>query len=292
MDGIFNVIKPPDMTSFDVVAYLRRALKTKKIGHGGTLDPDAAGVLPVFAGTATRLLEFAVDGEKEYIAEFTLGEQTDTGDDTGEVVKTMPVPEISEAFLKETLSKFLGKQMQMPPMYSAIKVDGQKLYQLARKGIEVEREAREIEIYALELLNFTDKTFTVRVKCSKGTYIRVLGEDICSALGSCGTMSFLLRTQVAGFFINEAHTLAEIAENPENCMSKPIAAVNELAKVVLTPKQAFRVTNGVRTTIRGLADGRYAIVGPGEEFLGIGVASESMLKAEKIIEHYPKPEED
>jgi len=292
MDGIFNVIKPPDMTSFDVVAYLRRALKTKKIGHGGTLDPDASGVLPVFAGTATRLLEFAVDGEKEYIAEFTLGMQTDTGDDTGEIVKTMPVPVYDESVLKATLDTFLGKQMQMPPMYSAIKIDGQKLYQLARKGIEVEREAREIEIYALELLNFTDNTFTVRIKCSKGTYIRVLGEDICSALGSCGTMSFLLRTQVAGFFINEAHTLFEIAENPEGCMSEPIAAVNELEKVVLTPKQAFRVTNGVRTTIKGITDGRYAILGPENEFLGIALAEESMLKAEKILEHYPKPEEE
>ena len=292
MDGIFNVIKPPDMTSFDVVAYLRRALKTKKIGHGGTLDPDAAGVLPVFAGTATRLLEFAVEGQKEYIAEFTLGLQTDTGDDTGEVIKTMPVPAFDETFLQETLNSFLGKQMQTPPMYSALKIDGQKLYQLARKGIEVEREAREIDVYELELLNYTQNTFTVRIKCSKGTYIRVLGEDICAALGSCGTMSFLLRTQVGGFLINEAHTLAEIAENPPSCMSEPINAVNELAKVKLTAKQAFRVTSGVRTTIRGLEDGRYAILGPEEQFLGIGSAAESMLKAEKILEHYPKPEED
>ncbi|MDO4179558.1 MAG: tRNA pseudouridine(55) synthase TruB [Phascolarctobacterium sp.] len=292
MDGIFNVLKPPDMTSFDVVAYLRRALKTKKIGHGGTLDPDASGVLPVFAGTATRLLEFAVEGEKEYIAEFTLGVQTDTGDDAGTIIKTMPVPSMDEALLKDVLQKFLGKQMQVPPMYSALKVDGQKLYHLARKGIEVEREAREIEIFALDLLNFTDKTFTLRIKCSKGTYIRVLGEDICSALGTCGTMSFLLRTQVAGFFINEAYTLAEIVENPEACMSKPVAAASELAKVILTPKQAFRVTNGVRTTIRNLNDGRYAIIGPNKEFLGIGLASEGMLKAEKILEHYPKPEED
>lgn len=292
MDGIFNVIKPPDMTSFDVVAYLRRTLKTKKIGHGGTLDPDAAGVLPVFAGTATRLLEFAVEGEKEYIAEFSLGMQTDTGDDTGEIIKSMPVPVFDEAFLRDTLSKFVGKQMQMPPMYSAIKIDGKKLYQLARKGIEVEREAREIEIFALDLLNFTDTTFTVRVKCSKGTYIRVLGEDICSALGSCGTMSFLLRTQVAGFFINEAYTLSEIAENPEACMSEPIAAVNEMERVVLTPKQAFRVTNGVRTTIKEITDGRYVIIGPENKFLGIGLAAEGMLKAEKILEHYPKPEEE
>ena len=271
MDGIFNVIKPPDMTSFDVVAYLRHALKTKKIGHGGTLDPDAAGVLPVFAGTATRLLEFAVEGEKEYIAEFTLGKETSTGDDTGEVLRTLPIPVLEENLLKETLAKFLGKQMQMPPMYSALKIDGQKLYKLARQGIEVERKAREIEVFALELLNFTENTFTIRIKCSK---------------------SFLLRTQVAGFYINEAHTLAEIVSNPEGCMSKPISAVSDLAKIILTPKQAFRVTSGVRTTIRNLKDGRYAILGPEEEFLGIGLAEEGMLKAEKIFAQYPRPEED
>ena len=292
MDGIFNVIKPPDMTSFDVVAYLRHALKTKKIGHGGTLDPDAAGVLPVFAGTATRLLEFAVEGEKEYIAEFTLGKETSTGDDTGAVLRTLPVPVLEENLLEETLAKFLGKQMQMPPMYSALKIDGQKLYKLARQGIEVERKAREIEVFALELLNFPENTCTVRIKCSKGTYIRVLGEDISRTLGTCGTMSFLLRTQVAGFYINEAHTLAEIVSNPEGCMSKPISAVSDLAKIILTPKQAFRVTSGVRTTIRNLEDGRYAILGPEEEFLGIGLASEGMLKAEKIFAQYPRPEED
>ena len=137
MDGIFNVLKPPGMTSHDVIGFLRRALNTKKIGHGGTLDPDAAGVLPVFAGTATRLLSYAMEGRKQYIAEFTLGEQRDTGDDSGTLVKTMPVPELSEAKLKEVLQSFLGKQIQLPPMYSAVKINGQKLYQLARKGVEV-----------------------------------------------------------------------------------------------------------------------------------------------------------
>ena len=199
---------------------------------------------------------------------------------------------MEENLLKETLAKFLGKQMQMPPMYSALKIDGQKLYKLARQGIEVERKAREIEVFALELLNFTENTFTIRIKCSNGTYIRVLCEDISRALGTCRTMSFLLRTQVAGFYINEAHTLAEIVSNPEGCMSKPISAVSDLAKIILTPKQAFRVTSGVRTTIRNLKDGRYAILGPEEEFLGIGLAKEGMLKAEKIFAQYPRPEED
>ena len=286
MDGIFNVLKPSGMTSHDVIGFLRRALNTKKIGHGGTLDPDAAGVLPVFAGSATRLLSYAMDGRKQYIAEFTLGEQRDTGDDSGTVVKTMPVPEISEQQLREVLQRFLGKQMQLPPMYSAVKINGQKLYQLARKGVEVEREARPIEIYRLELLVFAKSKFTVAVECSKGTYIRVLGEDIATALGTCGTMSFLLRTQVGSYLLNEAHTLQEIAENPEACCAEPITAVDHLSKLILTANQAARITNGVKTTVNGTADGQYVLLGPENEFLGIGKCVESKVQAEKIFQHY------
>ena len=294
MDGIFNVLKPPGMTSHDVIGFLRRALNTKKIGHGGTLDPDAAGVLPVFAGTATRLLSYAMEGRKQYIAEFTLGEQRDTGDDSGTLVKTMPVPELSEAKLKEVLQSFLGKQIQLPPMYSAVKINGQKLYQLARKGVEVERKARPIEIYKLELLDAKLPTesisakysFTVAVECSKGTYIRVLGEDIATALGTCGTMSFLLRTQVGSYLLNEAHTLQEIAENPAGCCAEPITAVSHLPKLELTANQAARITNGVRTTVNGTVDGQYALLGPNSEFLGIGKCVDSKVQAEKIFKKY------
>ena len=294
MDGIFNVLKPPGMTSHDVIGFLRRALNTKKIGHGGTLDPDAAGVLPVFAGTATRLLSYAMEGRKQYIAEFTLGEQRDTGDDSGTLVKTMPVPELSEAKLKEVLQSFLGKQIQLPPMYSAVKINGQKLYQLARKGVEVERKTRPIEIYKLELLDAKLPTesisakysFTVAVECSKGTYIRVLGEDIATALGTCGTMSFLLRTQVGSYLLNEAHTLQEIAENPAGCCAEPITAVSHLPKLELTANQAARITNGVRTTVNGTVDGQYALLGPNSEFLGIGKCVDSKVQAEKIFEKY------
>ena len=291
MDAIFNVLKPPKMTSHDVIGFLRRALNTKKIGHGGTLDPDAAGVLPVFAGSATRLLEFAVEGRKEYIAEFTLGAQTDTGDDSGEVVKTMPVPTFTEEKLQAVLNSFLGKQMQLPPMYSAIKINGKKLYQLARQGVEVERTARPIEVYKLELLHYTDKSFTVRVACSKGTYIRVLGEDLATALGTCGTMSFLLRTQVGAYTIDKAYTLQEIAANPEACAAAPLTAVDALPKLSVNARQAARITNGVRTTLAGTADGRYALLGPNGEFLGIARCEGERLQAEKILAHYALPEE-
>ena len=274
------------MTSHDVIGFLRRALNTKKIGHGGTLDPDAAGVLPVFAGAATRLLSYAMEGRKQYIAEFTLGEQRDTGDDSGTVVKTMPVPELTVAQLQEVLQGFLGQQLQMPPMYSAVKINGQKLYQLARKGVEVERQARPIEIYKLELLDFTSTKFTVAVECSKGTYIRVLGEDIATALGTCGTMSFLLRTQVGSYLLNEAHTLQEIAANPQGCCAEPITAVEHLPKLVLTANQAARLTNGVRTTVNGTIDGQYVLLGPENEFLGIGKCVECKVQAEKIFQPY------
>lgn len=291
MDAIFNVLKPPKMTSHDVIGFLRRVLNTKKIGHGGTLDPDAAGVLPVFAGSATRLLEFAVEGEKEYIAEFTLGAQTDTGDDSGEVVKTLPVPLFTQADLEAVLAKFVGPQLQLPPMYSAIKINGRKLYQLARQGVEVERTARPIEVYKLELLHYTATSFTVRVACSKGTYIRVLGEDLAEALGTCGTMSFLLRTQVGAYTIDKAYTLQEIAENPESCAAAPLTAVEALPKLMVNARQAARITNGVRTTLRGTPDGRYALLGPAEEFLGIVRCEQERLQAEKILEHYAMPEE-
>lgn len=279
------------MTSHDVIGFLRRVLNTKKIGHGGTLDPDAAGVLPVFAGSATRLLEFAVEGRKEYIAEFTLGAQTVTGDDSGEVVKTMPVPAFSKQELEAVLAQFTGKQMQLPPMYSAIKINGKKLYQLARQGVEVERTARPIEVYKLELLHYTATSFTVRVACSKGTYIRVLGEDLATALGTCGTMSFLLRTQVGAYMIDKACTLQEIAENPEACAAEPLTAVAELPKLKVNARQAARITNGVRTTVAQTADGRYVLLGPGDEFLGIVRCEQERLQAEKILEHYPMPEE-
>ncbi len=282
-DGIFNVLKPPGMTSHDVIAFLRRVLNTKKVGHGGTLDPDAAGVLPVFTGTATRLLEFAVEGRKQYLVEVTLGKRTDTGDDSGNIVKEMPVPKFTEETLQKVLQSFLGKQKQLPPMYSAIKINGQKLYQLARKGVEVERELRDIEVYKLELLNFTATTLTLAVDCSKGTYIRVLGEDIATALGTCGTMSFLLRTQVGSYLLNESHTLQEIAAEPASCVEAPVTAVDNLPKLVLTDNQAARITNGVRTTVAGTAEGKYVLLASDGEFLGIGNCKEERVQAEKIF---------
>ena len=276
--GILNVLKPCGMTSHDVVGFLRRTLQTKKIGHGGTLDPDAAGVLPVFIGTATRLLEYAVEGRKNYRAELKFGIKTDTGDDSGTIIASSEVRVVTEAEIQETLQKFIGEQKQIPPMYSAIKKDGQKLYQLARQGIEVEREARSITIDGTSLI--------LDIVCSKGTYVRTLLEDIAAELGMCGTMSFLLRKQVGDFYLSEAKTLEEIAAAPYAYLLPAEAAVQDLQELVLTDKQALRITQGVKTTVRGISNGTYRLKTITGDFLGIGSAESELVKAEKILKQF------
>lgn len=286
ISGVLNVLKPCGMTSHDVVGFLRRTLQTKKIGHGGTLDPDAAGVLPVFVGSATRLLEYAVEGRKNYRAELRLGIKTDTGDDSGKIIATSDICSLTAADIKNALQKFIGEQQQIPPMYSAIKIDGKKLYQLARQGIEVERDARTITVYALELLHHTDTALTVDVVCSKGTYIRTLLEDIAAELGMCGTMSFLLRKQVGDFYLSEAKTLEEIAAAPQAYLLPEELAVQDMQELVLTDNQALRVTQGVKTTVRGIADGSYRLKTGTGDFLGIGSADGEIVKAEKILKQF------
>ena len=213
--GILNVLKPCGMTSHDVVGFLRRTLQTKKIGHGGTLDPDAAGVLPVFIGTATRLLEYAVEGRKNYRAELKFGIKTDTGDDSGTIIASSEVRVVTEAEIQETLQKFIGEQKQIPPMYSALKVGGKKLYELAREGKSIERKPRNIKIYNIDILKVELPRVKMRVHCSKGTYIRTLCHDIGESLGCGGCMEELLRTQVSRFQLENAYTLSQIEESKE-----------------------------------------------------------------------------
>lgn len=289
--GIINVLKPCGMTSHDVISFMRRILNTKKIGHSGTLDPDAAGVLPVFAGTATRLLEYALEDGKSYRAEITFGVKTDTGDDSGAVVQTSALPTCSAEEFAAVLKDFTGVQKQLPPMYSALKLNGQPLYKLARKGIEVEREAREIFISRLELISFNPQTAVLDVECSKGTYIRTLLEDICARLGVCGTMSFLLRTSAGGFKIEDAVTLQELEAAPLRYLLPEETAVMHLTEAVLTERQAWRITQGVATSMAGMADGLYRLKGQSGEFYGIGKAAEGVMKGVKILHQADKPQE-
>lgn len=281
--GIINVLKPAGMTSHDVVSFIRKTFSIKKVGHAGTLDPDAAGVLPVFVGSATRLLEYAVNGKKVYRVEFTFGIKTDTGDDSGNLLQTSPVKKLEIVDIEKVLEEFTGDIMQVPPMYSALKINGKKLYELARQGIEVEREARPITIYSLKLINYNGKSCICDVECSKGTYIRTLVEDISERLNMCGTMSFLLRKQVADFKIEDANTIEEILEKREKCLLPLDLAVKDLLVLKVSNIQALRISQGVRTTILGTKDGIYKLETSGGDFFGIGKCADEKVKAEKII---------
>lgn len=208
-NGIINIHKEAGFTSHDVVARMRGILRQKKIGHTGTLDPQATGVLPVCLGSGTRLCDMLTDRDKEYVAELLLGISTDTQDTTGRIRQERPV-EVSEAQVREAALGFLGHYEQIPPMYSALKVDGKKLYELAREGKEVERRARQVFIHELELLDMALPVVKLRVVCSKGTYIRTLCYDIGEKLGCGGAMQSLVRTRVGRFALDGAVTLAEL----------------------------------------------------------------------------------
>ena len=288
--GIVNVFKPPGMTSHDVVSRIRHIYGVEKAGHSGTLDPDAAGVLPVFIGKATRLLEYEESGIKQYRAEGILGIRTDTGDDSGNVLETKPVPDISAAELEEALQQFRGKILQVPPMYSALKINGKKLYEYARKGIEIERTARLVDIFHLDCIKLFPPFFCLDVECSKGTYIRTLLEDIAVSLGTCACMTFLLRTKAGDFSIEESHTLNEIAENPVKVLLPPEYAVRKMEKLCVNVLQAFRITNGVRTTIKGTASGSYSLY-LGNVFLGTVTVAEEIVKPEKILVQIRQPQD-
>ena len=196
INAIIPIWKPLDWTSFDVVKKIRNQIKPAKVGHAGTLDPFAEGVLMICTGYKTKLVESFMDQEKEYVARIQLGCQTDTLDPTGKIVKKEKIPKLDEVFIKDALSCFIGKIMQIPPMYSALKYAGLPLYKYARKGIAVELPERRINIYDIKLIDFSDNIITIIVKCGRGTYIRSLARDIARQLGSVGYLSTLKRTRI------------------------------------------------------------------------------------------------
>lgn len=229
MNGIINIYKETGYTSFDVVAKMRGILKIKKIGHTGTLDPDASGVLPVCVGNGTKLVELFADHDKEYIAELMLGVATDTQDLSGTVIKESPV-NVTREQVEEAVMSFVGDCMQVPPMYSAIKINGKKLYELARAGKEVERKARSVTFHEIEILSVELPVVKIRVSCSKGTYIRTLCNDIGEKLGCYAAMKSLLRTRVGVFDIAEAITLEELETYRDE---------GKLAEVILPSDRVF-----------------------------------------------------
>jgi len=281
MNGIVIVDKPQDWTSQDVTARLRRVFNTRRIGHGGTLDPMATGVLPVFVGRATRGVEFFEHAEKTYEAVLRFGLTTDTEDITGTVIEEKEV-QISESDFLGILPKFRGKIQQIPPMYSALKVNGQKLCDLARKGKEVERQPREIEIFELECVAFTGQTARLRVRCSKGTYIRTLCKDIGEALGCGGCMASLRRVQAGEYTIAEAVPLTELLETqmPEQYLRQVDTMFRNYDAVTLTEKQTLRCRNGNSFSVK-IADGTYRAYDQNGEFLMLAKVEKGVMSTIK-----------
>lgn len=280
-DGILIIDKPAGWTSMDVCAKLRGIYKEKRVGHAGTLDPMATGVLPVFIGKATKAVSFAEDGEKEYIAGLKLGLVTNTQDTTGETLSESPVT-VTEEELREVLPRFMGEQLQLPPMFSAIKKDGKKLYELARKGQEVERKRRAITIFALEVLENQDaSTYLIRVRCSKGTYVRTLCHDIGEALGCGGCMCSLRRTMAAGFTLEESITLERAQEEKEALLLPLDAYFRDFPAITLNEFQQRRCCCGNPVSAKELSDGTYRLYGADGKFLALSEAKDGILTSIK-----------
>ena len=290
MQGILIVDKPTDWTSFDVIAKLRGILGTRKLGHSGTLDPMATGVLPVFCGGASKAVDLQLDHTKAYRATLKLGARTDTGDVTGTALETAPVT-VGEAELKAVLPRFMGRQMQLPPMYSAVKINGQPLYKAARKGQTVERTPRPITIYEITYLGSpAPGDYTIRVSCSKGTYIRTLLEDIADALGQKGTMSALRRTCAGLYTEADAHTLEEIQAAKDagpaalEALMLPVESVfASLPLLTVAPRVEQHLYNGCPTSRYPAADGRYRVRNEAGQFLGLATIVGGVLRVEKLF---------
>ena len=281
MNGIVIIDKPQGWTSQDVTARLRRVFQTRRIGHGGTLDPMATGVLPVFVGRATRGVEFFEHAEKTYETVLRLGLTTDTEDISGTVL-TEQDAFVTGEMLEEVLQKFRGEIMQVPPMYSALKINGQKLVDLARKGKEVERQPRPITIHELTLLEFSGETARLRVRCSKGTYIRTLCKDIGEALGCGGCMAALRRVQAGEYTITEAVPLLELLEmeNPEQVLRGVDTMFRNYPAVTLTEKQTLRCRNGNSFSMN-LENGTYRAYSQSGEFLMLAKMEEGVMSTIK-----------
>ena len=279
MNGIVVVDKPQDWTSHDVVGKLRGVYKERRIGHSGTLDPLATGVLVVFVGRATRAVEFAENDEKEYIAGLRFGIRTDTADITGNVLEESDRrPE--EAEVREALNCFRGQIEQIPPMYSAIKVKGQKLYQLARKGQVVERKPRTVTISALDLMEQTDEDTILDVVCSKGTYIRTLCEDIGEKLSCPACMSSLRRVRAGRFRIEDSHSIEEICEDPMEVILPVDSLFYDYPALTVTENQEKVIRNGgVYST--NASDGKYRFYSSNNEFLMFGEVIDGQAKTIK-----------
>lgn len=270
MNGILIVDKKIGETSFDVIRDVRKKYNMKKVGHTGTLDPMATGVLPILLGDATKLSDFLMDHDKEYEAILKLGKKTNTGDSEGEVIEEGKIPKLETSEIEEVLKEFLGTSMQTPPMYSAIKVNGKKLYEYARAGEEIERNKRKIEIFKIELISYKDDEIEYKVNCSKGTYIRTLCEDISEKLGTVGYMKSLRRTRVGEFSLEDTGKIFSIEDVMKN---RP--------KYDLKEGEKNQFLNGVPIKI-SLEDGLLRVYF-NNLFIGLGKVENGKLKRKIVL---------
>lgn len=293
MNGIIMINKEKGWTSNDIVQKVKHIFN-EKTGHTGTLDPLATGVLPILIGKGTGLSKYLINHDKEYVATIKLGQKTTTGDSEGEIIEQKDVTDkmLQEEFVKKILQEFKGKQSQVPPIYSAIKVNGKKLYEYARKGQEVEIEPREVEIYDIELVSILKdkKEIIYRVNCSKGTYIRTLCEDIANKLGTVGFMKELNRTRVGDFDIDQAVKISEIIDfksaNEIIQMNNSFISIEKFFKdkkiVELDDIKLNRFLNGLKIYIP-LDNGIYKVYDKNKIFIGIGVVKDNKIKRDLII---------
>lgn len=308
VSGVLLIDKPQGMTSQQVVSKVKYLLKSdmhdsKKAGHTGTLDPMATGLLPICLGEATKFSHYQLDAIKSYQAIIKLGEQTDTGDGEGQIITTSPVPNVTQAMLQSVTEQFLGEIMQVPPMYSALKKDGKKLYELAREGIEVERAARPLIIYELSLTPLSDQQLQLTVTCSKGTYVRVLAEDIAKALGTLGHLTALRRIRTGDFDIANAITLADFAALDVAARFDKLLAVDacihSLPSLLLDDSQSKRIRQGQRLNVKATmltqqmnltANQMFRLFDDHQQFLGTGLLEPNgRLQPMKLVNlNYPQ----
>ena len=297
MNGVLVIDKPERFTSFDVIAVVRKLTGQRRTGHTGTLDPNATGVLPVLLGSATKAQDLIPDHDKAYVADFRLGLTTDTLDIWGKVL-SQTEPHISREALLSLLPDFRGEITQIPPMYSAVKHNGRRLYDLARQGVEVERKARQVTVYSLELTDFDEATQCGRLElsCSKGTYVRTLIDDLGRALGTGAVMTALRRTKACGFSLDDCVTLDRLRELSENgetgSLLRPVDRLFDVYPILhISEAQAKRFSNGgsldlLRTSLRGSfpAEGAvFRVYDPAQDFLGLGKTESGELKIVKLF---------
>ena len=275
--GIINIHKEKGYTSHDVVAKLRGIVGQKKIGHTGTLDPDATGVLPVCFGKATKLCDMLTDKDKTYETVMLLGKTTDTQDITGTVIAEQPFEHLNSEIVKEKVLSFVGDYQQVPPMYSALKVNGKKLYELAREGIEIERKARPVSIFAIDILEVRLPRVKMRVSCSKGTYIRTLCHDIGQALGCGAIMQSLVRTKSGRFDIKDSVTFEDFEVSPEKYIISPDMLFDNLPEYIANEEETKKIKNGIRIKINSENGINYRVYSNKGDFLALSYSENNKL---------------